>query len=57
MGRGMQRMPLGGMLRGQEKGDGKEENVYLFTILCHLGTVPCPLLEERGQTVVQPGLP
>ena len=52
----MKRIDLGGMLRGQEKGDGKEQNLHLFTILCHLSSMPCPLL-ERGQAVVELGLP
>lgn len=45
----------GGNARGQENRDGRNRT-YLFTILCHLGSIPRPLL-ERGQTVVQLDLP
>lgn len=51
----MKRVDLGGMLGDKRKVMGRHRT-YLFTILCHLGSMPHPLL-ERGQAVVQPGLP
>lgn len=42
---------LGEMLGDRRNVMGRNRT-YLFTILCHLGSMPCPLMERR-QTMVQ----
>lgn len=46
---------LGEMVGDRRKVMGRNRT-YIFSILCHLGSMPRPLL-ERGQTTVQLDLP